>query len=113
MSLDLFDEPPEPPTGPAAEVPSPGDGSFRAYLRFRNTAPGQQAWAWIVEVALTRYGQGERRISPRTLVAEARDVLKVRINDHFSPWIADDLVVLRPELLDVIERRKRRKAKVA
>lgn len=99
---------PEPPTGPAAIVPTKGEGTPAAYGAWRESEDGRDAWRWILAQAREALKRGERRVSPRTLVAQCRDVLKVQINDHFSPWVADDLIRAEPALLDVIERRRRR-----
>lgn len=105
--------PPPPPSGPRATVPSAVDGGYHTYVAWKYTQDGATVVAWVEGRALARFASGERRISARTLAADARDALKIKVNDHFTPWIADDLVARHPELLDVIERRKRRKAKVA
>lgn len=101
--------PPPPPTGPVADVPTTEQGQHSAYRLWRGTAEGEVAYRWIEDRALGLFRAGETRISPRTLVGVARDHLKTPINDHFSPWIADDLIRAHRELLDVIERRRRRK----
>lgn len=102
---------PPPPTGPAADPHTPESGTYRAYEAWLLTEEGAAAFAWVEAKALEQVAAGATRVSPRTLVARARDALRARINDHFTPWIADDLVAKRPELLDVVERRKRKKAK--
>jgi hypothetical protein len=101
----------DPPSGPRAEIPSKAEGQFSAYVRWRGTEQGDLAWRWIVGQALLAAEQGKQRVSPRTLVARCRDALHVKINDHYSAWIADDLVTAFPILRPIIERRRRRKVK--
>lgn len=99
---------PPPPTGPPADIPTEREGDYIAYRTWRATDDGKRAWTWIKNRALEAVHRGEKRVSPRTLVGACRDALRVKINDHFSPWIADDLVHDWPVLRDVIERRKRK-----
>ena len=66
-------------------------------------------WASIQSAALRELGDGGR-FSTRTFTARYRDDMGVRINDHFTAWFADALVMTHPELLDIVERRKRTKA---
>ena len=94
-----------------ADVYSPAAGTYEAYRQWVVTVEGQVAFDWIERMAVEQLAAGADRVSPRTLVARARDHLHARINDHFTAWIADDLVIRHPHLLDVIERRKRRKSK--
>ena len=42
-------------------------------------------------------------------MAHYRDTKKVRLNNNFSPWFADLLVAKHPQLIDIVERRVRRK----
>lgn len=101
--------PPPPPTGPQAEPFSRLDGAPEAFLAFLETEDGQRFWSWLVAQAMGALSRGEKRFSTRTSVALFRAVEKVRINDHFSPWFADLLVQEHPELVDIIERRARKK----
>ena len=109
VNLDLF--PPPPPSGPEGRIPSRPEGEYHSYLVWKQSPDGHRACAWILDRVMARLRAGEQRISTRTILCECRDALKVEINNIYSPWIADDLIVRYPELLDVIERRKRRKAK--
>lgn len=100
--------PPPPPTGPRATAH--GANTRWAYRDWRASADGQRLFAWVEEDVLARFIAGERRISIRIVCGEARDALHVPLNDRYCPWIADDLIAQHRELLDVIERRRRRRA---
>lgn len=104
----LFDAPP-PPTGPKADVFTEADGRTPAFWRFFRSEDGRQFWATIQRDALSALDAGEKRFSPRGFLASYRDREKVRVNNIFSPWFADMLVLAHPELIDIIERRKRTK----
>lgn len=113
---DLFSPPPEPPSGPQRDPRRYTGlaGSWRGYELWKATEEGRRAFAYIERAALDQAARGEARVSPRTLVAQVRERLKLEVNDHYSAWIADDLVARHPAaLLSVIERRKRRRQKVA
>jgi hypothetical protein len=51
---------------------------------------------------------GERRISTKRLVEEVRARLKVKVNNSWTSFIADELVQRYPPLDAVIERRARK-----
>ena len=106
----MDDHAPPPPTGPEAEKYHHEDGRPERFVAFLDTPDGQAFWEAVEEAALEALRTGEERFSTRTFLARYRDDEKVRINDHFSPWFADELVARHPLLLDIIERRKRRKA---
>jgi hypothetical protein len=101
----------DPPSGPRRELPTKAEGQFSAYVRWRGTEDGHRAWRWIVEQALLAAERRQRRVSPRTLVARCRDTLHVKLNDHYSAWIGDDLWAAFPILRPLIERRRRWKVK--
>lgn len=105
--FDLFNPP---PSGPAATIPSPKSGTRAAYWVWRKTDDGVMVWRWILERVNAAFMAGEKRASPRTLVADCREALRVKVNDHFSAFVADELVERYPELKPIIERRKRRLA---
>ncbi len=107
--LPLFDEVPAPPTGPQVDDFGYDEGLPPAFARFLATEDGQAFWRAIQEAALAVFRRGETRFSPRGFLAHYRDTNKVRINNIFSPWFADMLVAAHPELLDIVERRKRKK----
>ena len=90
--ISLFNAP-APPTGPTADKYSREEGKPHAFIKF----------------ALDAFRRQEKRFSTRTFLARYRDDEKVRINDHFSPWFADQLVTNHPQLIDIIERRIRKK----
>ena len=100
---------PAPPTGPAAEVYSREEGKPLAFTKFMDSEDGPQFWRALQDAALDALARQETRFSTRTFLARYRDDEKVRINDHFSPWFADELVVKYPRLIDIIERRARKK----
>ncbi len=110
--LALLPDAADPPTGPLADPHPAASGTYSAYLEWLVTEDGIRAFIWVETMALEQLAAGAARISPRTLVARARDRFKIGINDHYTPWIADDLVTRQPALLELVERRKRKKAKV-
>jgi hypothetical protein len=99
----------EPPTGPAAKPYSREEGKPHAFIKFMESEDGPPFWQAVQDAALSALARQETRFSTRTFLARYRDDNKVRINDHFSPWLADDLVADHPQLIDIIERRVRRK----
>jgi len=101
---------PPPPTGPKVEVFTATDGQPAAYLAWRGTEEGSAYWEQLVAEAHQAFAANELRFSTRTHLAYYRDQRHIRINDHFSPWLADDLVTAFPQLLDIVERRARKKA---
>jgi hypothetical protein len=109
---ELAHRTPAPPTGPAAVVPARDAGRYRAYLTWKAGSQGAAAVGWIAgrawELACV---PGVSRITVNRLVEEAR-VAFGAINNTWRAWIADDLVTANPALLDLIERRTRKKPKV-
>lgn len=108
--LGLFESPPDPPTGPQAEAYTREEGRPEAFDRFMATEEGETFWWAIRTAALAALEEGEARFSARAFLSNYRHTRKVRINDHFSPWFADLLVATYPALLDIVERRERKKA---
>ena len=100
---------PAPPTGPAAEVYSREAGKPPALIKFMESDDGPPFWLALEEAALAALGRRERRFSARGFLAHWRDTKRVRINNDFSPWFADRLVAKHPQLIDIIERRVRKK----
>lgn len=100
---------PDPPTGPKADTFDDEEGQPHAYVEFRASERGQNFWRALEAAALSRLRSGEGRFSTRTFLSQYRDDFKFRINNIFSPWLADDLIVKHPALLDIIERRVRKK----
>jgi hypothetical protein len=105
----LFDAAPPPPTGPAADPYSREDGKPPAFTKFMDSEDGPPFWRALQDAALDAFRRQEERFSPRGFLAHYRDTKKVRLNNNFSPWFADMLVTEHPQLIDVIERRKRTK----
>jgi hypothetical protein len=102
-TLDMF----EPPTGPKAKAYTREEGQVAAYYRWRDTDEGVEFVGAMTRAAFAAlYVKG--RFSTRTFLCMYRDEHKLRINNNFSPWLADELVATHPELLDVVERRKRK-----
>ena len=103
----MFDIP-DPPTGPAKRPASAN--TFRGYLHWRGTPDGEAFWAELVHRTLRLHRSGAQRISVNRLHDDVRGDLKIEANNTYRPWLADDLCRRWPELMAVIERRKRRKA---
>lgn len=102
--LPMFDEPPPPPpTGPEGEEYEGEDNRPPAFMRLLRTTRGQEIWASIERAALKSLSMGETRFSTRGFI----DTKKVGINNAFAPWFSDMLVAKHPELLDIVERRRR------
>lgn len=110
----MFDNPPPPPppTGPKMDPPEEGPRPFQAYRAWRLTEDGKRGYAFMLEAARRELLVEAERISVARLREEARLVLQVSIQNTWTPWIADDLVVDDPRLLDYIERRNRKKPKL-
>ncbi len=104
---DLFHQPPEPPTGPQTDVSSFPRG-YHAWVAFKSSRRGQVVWRWWENRALMLAAAPDPRISARTMLAQAREKYRVKINDHWSPLLADDLVARHPHLEAFIERRVRK-----
>ena len=106
---DVF-TPPPPPTGPQAETYTEQDGRPAAFTAFLASPEGGLFWVAVQAAALTAFQTGEQRFSPRDFLSSYRAQHGVRVNNVFSPWFADMLVERHPQLLAIIERRKRKKA---
>jgi hypothetical protein len=107
--VGLFEQPPPPPTGPLADPYSREEGKPPAFIKFMDSEDGPPFWMALQDAALDAFARQETRFSPRGFLAHYRDTKKVRLNNNFSPWFADQLVVNHPQLIDIIERRKRTK----
>jgi len=106
VGLPLFDEPPPPPpTGPEGEEYTKEDSQPPAFTRLLETDKGKEIWDSIERAALKSLAMGEKRFSTRGFL----DTEKVGINNAFAPWFSDMLVAKYPELLDIVERRRRRR----
>lgn len=106
---DVFDLP-APPTGPAVETPTREQNRYAAYVEWRQSREGACAWVSIKDrVRELLLHKAEPRISVKGLVEQCRAEMTVKINNTYTAWIADDLVRWDPRLLNLIERRKRRK----
>jgi len=103
---------PVPPTGPLAEVPTKAKNLYAAYLAWSKTSEGISAYLWIQARALEQLANGAKRISINALVERYRAAFHHKINNTWRAWLADDLVANDPRFLPLIERRRRRKAKV-
>jgi len=107
---DLFSPPiPDPPTGPVAETYTDEEGMPPAFVRFLESDNGVEFWAQIQVSALHALRSGEKRFSCLGFLHLHREVQKVRVNNTYAPWFADMLVAAHPELLEIVERRKRTK----
>lgn len=98
---------PSPPTGPTTMPPPKSAGRREDYEAWK-ASEGIEVYAFIEAEALRRLAAGERRISVNAMHELARARFKWELNNSFRPYIADDLVTDHPELLAVIERRRRR-----
>ncbi len=96
------------PGGPAGEQYTREDSRTKHYNEFLSSNDGKQFWGALEHAALHALNTGELRFSTRTFVASYRANHHVRINDHFSPRLADDLVAKYPQLDSVVERRRRK-----
>jgi len=110
-AADVSDfELPSPPTGPAVETPTREQNRYVAYLEWRGTRDGSCVWAYLkARVRELLLHKPDPRISVKGLVEACRAELKVEINNTYTAWLADDLVRWDPRLLNLIERRRRRK----
>lgn len=106
----LFAPLPEQPTGPESEGYTKEDGTAEKFVLFKMSESGKlfiDTLHAMAEVALLR---GEERFSVLTAMGVARGKTKLRANNSFAPWIADELCERDPRLLDIIQRKTRRKA---
>jgi hypothetical protein len=103
----LFDPPP-PPTGPQTPDNSARAGSRDAYMAWRYTADGLRVWLFVLERARAMLRSGAKRISTKALVETARGELKLKINNTYTAYLADDLLTVDPAFEKVIERRQRK-----
>lgn len=103
---------PAPPTGPPIEVPNHKQNQFSRYRHWLKSEDGLAVWRAAVADLDAALSRGEARWSPRDFASRFRTASRVAINNTFTAWLADDLILLRPEAEHVIERRLRKKAKV-
>ena len=108
--LPIFDAPP-PPTGPKATEYTKDDGKWERFQTFRHSEAGREFWEWLLNKALEAIQRGDKRFSVRTWTAVYRDYYGVGITNDFTPWFADELVATHPQLLDIIQRKTRKKLK--
>ncbi len=99
--------PPDPPTGPVVEPPPKSKNTLAAYRIWRESAEGLAVWRYVSEQALSMANGNAKRISTKTLVEAARLRMKLEINNSYTAYFADDLVVEYPQMLNLIERRRR------
>lgn len=108
--VDLFERAPSPPTGPLADPHTREEGKPLGFVKFMESDDGAPFWRALQDAALDAFRRQETRFSPRGFLAHYRDTKKVRLNNNFSPWFADMLVTEHPHLIDIVERRMRKKA---
>jgi|TARA_R100001143_G_scaffold12132_1_gene13516 hypothetical protein len=106
--ISLFDAP-APPTGPTVDDYKRKDGKLERFIDFLSTEEGRRYWSILESSALRALNIGQKRFSTRTFVERYRAQTKTRLNNDFSVWSADLLVDRHPDLLDIIERRKRKR----
>lgn len=119
QDLPLFDQP---PSGPACRMVASHRANTRAgYLAWRGTEDGLAVWELVQRKALAILSAANRayvtgttwkppRISTKAIVEQVRAELRLEVNNSYTAMFADDLVVRYPELLECIERRKRKAA---
>ena len=95
------------PSGPAADPYSSFDSRPEKFVAFILSEDGVTFMAKAERAARDALRQGHGRFSVLGYIHEYRAVHKQRVNNTFAPWVADELVLRRPELIDVIERRVR------
>ncbi len=100
---------PRAPSGPRAARYSPIDGEPAAYVSFMAGDVGRVFWLALLRAAQKAVQTKGARFSTRTFLARYRDDEHVRINDHFSPWLADALIRFDSRLEPIVERRRRTK----
>ena len=103
-------EPPSPPTGPLADRYTRAEGKPPAFIKFMASEDGPPFWRSLQDAALDAFRRQETRFSCASFIWHYRDTKKVRLNNNFSPWFADMLVTEHPHLIDIVERRVRKKA---
>jgi len=99
---------PAPPTGPAATPYTRFDSRPEKFIAFALSEEGVAFMAKAERAAMDAMRQGEERFSVLGYIHEYRAVHRERVNNTFAPWVADELVLRRPELMDIIERRVRK-----
>ena len=110
--VGMFDEddPPPPPTGPLADPYHNSDNRPEKFIAFMESDNGKTFMARAAGAALAALRQGDARFSVLGYIHTYRAIHNERVNNTFAPWVADELVARHPRLVDLIERRKRRKA---
>ena len=99
---------PAPPSGPAADPYSHFDSRPEKFVAFILSEDGVTFMEKAERAARDALQQGHDRFSVLGYIHEYRALHKTRVNNTFAPWVADELVVRRPELLGIIERRVRK-----
>ena len=99
---------PAPPSGPAATPYTRFDSRPEKFIAFALSEEGVAFMAKAERAAMDAMRQGEERFSVLGYIHEYRAVHRERVNNTFAPWVADELVLRRPELVDIIERRVRK-----
>ena len=79
-----------------------------SYLAWRATEEGGRAWDAIRHYATELMVQQPLRLSTKHIVETIRLRLRIKINNSWTCFVADDLIVWQPAFGDVIERRVRR-----
>jgi hypothetical protein len=81
------------------------------YRAWRGSYGGRLVWDYVLAQAQQLLRTGELRVSVNALVEQARAKFHVDVNNTYRAWLADDLVREEPRLVNVIERRQRKKAR--
>ncbi len=98
----------EPPTGPEAKPYTRDDNRRAGYAAFLRTEEGREFLVKAAGAASYDLARGATRFSVLGYIHAYRANHKVRINNTWAPWIADELVMRHPRLEDIIERRARK-----
>lgn len=100
-----------PPSGSEVAPYTDVEGSPEAYRAFMAGVVGHELWTDLLAAAQAVYHGAyhgtAKRFSTRTFIAKYRERYGLRINDHFSPWLADALVASDVRLDTIVERRRR------
>lgn len=100
---------PDPPTGPESKGFMDSDGTPGKFIMFMMTETGYNFYCALERLAVAALDRGDERFSVLGALHAVRCDTKLRVNNSFAPWFADQLVEDHPRLLHVIQRKPRRK----
>lgn len=100
--------PTRPPARPAEQrvlpVPSTIQAAFESW---RQTEAGSRVVAWMEAEVLRLQREGKRRIGMKSVAEDARDELRLELNNSFVSLIAREFVERHPSLRTLIQLRER------